>query len=91
MAIANHNRASDGLFEETFTGRVPTPVTIPYPTTTIVDGMEVVETEDHIQFMVNKTFRVKMVAQVQKEKRKAVEVTHSDYDIYADYDSEGTL
>ena len=53
--------------------------------------MEVVETEDHIQFMVNKTFRVKMVAQVQKEKRKVVEVTHSDYDIYADYDSKGTL
>jgi hypothetical protein len=80
-----------GLVEETFTGRVPTPVTIPFTTTTIVDGMEVAETEEHVQFMVNKTFRVKMVAQVQKEKRKVVEVTHSDYDIYADYDSEGTL
>jgi hypothetical protein len=43
------------LVEEVFTGRVPTPVTIPYPTTVTVDGMEVVETEDHIQFMVNKT------------------------------------
>ena len=76
-----------GLVEETFTGRVQTPITIPYSVTTIVDGMSVTETEDHIQFMVNKTFRVKMVAQVQKEKRKVIEVTHSGYDIYPDYDS----
>jgi hypothetical protein len=41
--------------------------------------------------MVNITFRVKMVAQVQKEKKKVVEVTHSGWDIYADYDSEGSL
>jgi hypothetical protein len=53
--------------------------------------MKVVETEDHIQFMVNKTFRVKTAAQLEKEKKKVAEVTHSDYDIYADYDSEGTL
>ena len=75
------------MVEETFTGRVQTPITIPYSVTTIVDGMSVTETEDHIQFMVNKTFRVKMVAQVQKEKRKVIEVTHSGYDIYPDYDS----
>ena len=62
-----------GLVEEVFTGRVPTPVTIPYPTTTIVDGMEVVDSEDHIQFMVNKTFRVKTVSQLEKEKKKVVE------------------
>jgi hypothetical protein len=43
-----------GLVEEVFTGRVPTPITIPFTVTTIVDGMEVAETEDHIQFMVNK-------------------------------------
>ena len=49
------------------------------------------EEQDHIQFMVNITFRVKMVAQVQKEKKKVVEVTHSGWDIYADYDSEGSL
>jgi hypothetical protein len=60
------------LVEETFTGRVQTPITIPYSVTTIVDGMSVTETEDHIQFMVNKTFRVKTVAQVQKEKRKVI-------------------
>jgi hypothetical protein len=82
-----------GLVEEIFTGRVQTPITIPYSITTIVDGMSLTETEDHIQFMVNKTFtfRVKTVAQEQKEKRKVIEVTHSGYDIYADYDSEGTL
>ncbi len=79
------------MVEEVFTGRVPTPVTIPYPTTTIVDGMEVVDSEDHIQFMVNKTFRVKTVSQLEKEKKKVVEVTHNGYDIYADNDSEGTL
>ena len=32
-----------------------------------------------------------MVSQLEKEKKKVVEVTHSDYDIYADYDSKGTL
>jgi hypothetical protein len=80
-----------GLVEETFTGRDQTPITIPYSVTTLVDGMRVTETEDHIQFMVNKTFRVKMVSHLEKENKKVLEVTHSDYDIYADYDSEGTL
>jgi hypothetical protein len=63
-----------GLVEEVFTGRVPSPITIPFTVTTIVDGMEVAETEDHIQFMVNKTFRVKTVShQLEKEKKKVVE------------------
>jgi hypothetical protein len=53
--------------------------------------MEVSEVQHHIQFMVNKTFRVKTVSQLVKEKRKVVEVTHSGYDIYADYDSEDSL
>ena len=53
--------------------------------------MDVEEEQDHIQFMVNKTFRVKTVSQLEKEKKKVVEVLHKDYDIYADYDSEGTL
>ena len=51
------------------------------------NGMNVAEEQEHIQFMVNMTFRVKTEAQVPKEKKKGVEVTHS-YDIYADYDSE---
>jgi hypothetical protein len=80
-----------GLVEETFTGRVQTPIAIPFTTTTIVDGMSITETGDHIQFMVNKTFRVKTVSQLEKEKKKVVEVTHTNYDIFADYDSEGSL
>ena len=65
-----------GLVEETFTGRVQTPITIPFPIVTNDNGMGVAEEQDHIQFMVNTTFRVKMVAQVQKEKKNVVEVTH---------------
>ena len=74
-----------GLVEETFTGRVQTPITIPFPVTTNENGMEVMEVQDHIQFMVNTTFRVKTVAQVQKEKKNVVEVTHSGWDIYSSY------
>jgi hypothetical protein len=40
---------------------------------------------------VNKIFRVKTVLQLEKEKKKGVEVTHNGYDIYAEYDSEGSL
>jgi hypothetical protein len=53
--------------------------------------MEVTVEEDHIQFMLHITFRVKVVSQLEKEKKKVVEVTHTDYDIFADYNSEGTL
>jgi hypothetical protein len=80
-----------GLVEEVFTGRVPTPITIPCTIVTKVNGMDVSEEEEHIQFMVNKIFRVKTVLQLEKEKKKGVEVTHNGYDIYADYDSEGSL
>ncbi len=70
---------------------VPTPITVPCTVMTKVNGMDVSEEEEHIQFMVNKTFRVNTVSQLEKEKKKAVEVTHTGYDIYTDYDSEGTL
>jgi hypothetical protein len=80
-----------GLVEEVFTGRVQTPITIKFTIITKENGMDVSEEQEHIQFMVNKTFRVKTVSQLEKEKKKVVEVTHSGYDIYADYDSEGTL
>jgi hypothetical protein len=80
-----------GLVKETFEGRVQTPITIPITVVTNENGMSVSEEQHHIQFMVNKTFRVKTVLQLVKEKRKVVEVTHSGYDIYADYDSEGSL
>jgi len=79
------------LVEETFKGVVPTPITIPFTIMTKENGMDVKEEQDHIQFMLNKTFRVKTVSQLEKEKKKVVEVLHKDYDIYADYDSEGTL
>jgi hypothetical protein len=80
-----------GLVEEVFTGRVQTPITIKFTIITKENGMDVSEEQEHIQFMVNKTFRVKTVSQLVKEKRKVVEVTHSGYDIYADYDSEDSL
>jgi len=41
--------------------------------------MEVMVEEDHVQFMLNKTFSVKMVGQLEKEKKKVVKVTHKDY------------
>ena len=77
-----------GLVEETFTGRVQTRITIPHTVVTNDIGMQVEEVQHHIQFTVNKTFRVKTVLQLEKEEKKVVEVTHSGYDIYADYDSE---
>jgi hypothetical protein len=77
-----------GLVEETSIGRVQTPITIPFTIVTKENGMDVEEEQEHIQFMVNITFRVKTISQLEKEKRKVVEVTHSVYDIYADYDSE---
>ena len=40
--------------------------------------------------MVNTTFRVKTVEQIEKEKKVAKEVTHG-FDIYGDYDSEGDI
>jgi len=53
--------------------------------------MEVTVDEDHIQFMLHITFRLKTVSQLEKEKKKVVEVTHTNYDIFAGYDSEGSL
>ncbi len=76
-----------GLVEEIFTGRVQTPITIPFADAANESGLTVTDEQEHIQFMVNMNFRVNTEVQVQKEKRKVVEVTHS-YDIYAHYDSE---
>ena len=80
-----------GLVERTFKGVVPTPITVPCTVMTKVNGMDVSEEEEHIQFMLHITFRVKTVSQLEKEKKKVVEVTHTNYDIFADYDSEGSL
>ena len=80
-----------GLVQETSKGIVPTPITIPF--TVVLDecGMKVTDAQDHIQFMLNITFRVKTVGQLEKEKQKVVEVIHKVYDIFADYDSEGSV
>jgi predicted transcriptional regulator len=75
------------LVEETFSVRVQTPVTVPFTIVMNENGMQAEEVQHHIEFMVNTTFRVKTVSQLEKEKKKVVEVTHSGYDIYADYDS----
>ena len=80
-----------GLVQETYKGIVPTPITIPFAVASEESGMKITETQDHIQFMLNITFRVKTVGQLEKEKRKVVEVIHKGYDIYADYDSEGSV
>ena len=80
-----------GLVKETFKGVVPTPFTIPFIIVMNENGLDVEEEQDHIQFMLNKTFRVKTVGQFEKEKKKVVEVLHKDYDIYADCNSEGTF
>ena len=80
-----------GLVKRIYKGVVPTPITVPYPVTTNENGMEVTVEEEHIQFMLHITFRVKTVSQLEKEKKKVVEVTHTNYDIFADYDSEGSL
>ena len=74
-----------------FKGVVPTPITIPFSVVTNESGMKVTDVQAHIQLILNMTFRVKTVGQLEKEKRKVVEVIHKGYDIYADYDSEGSL
>ncbi len=50
--------------------------------------MEVEDVQHHIQFVVNMTFRVKTVEQVEKEK-KAAKVVTQQWDITGEYDSEG--
>ena len=79
-----------GLVEQTYIGRVPTPITVPFPFSVVENGMTIEEERNHIQFMVNTTFRVKTVEQIEKEKKLAKEVTHG-FDIYGDYDSEGDI
>ena len=56
-----------GLVKETFTGRVQTPIKVPFTIVTNDNGMQVKEVQHHIQFMVNTTFRVKTVLQLEKE------------------------
>ncbi len=45
------------LVKETFKGIAPTPITIPFAVVTNESGMKVTDVQDHIQFMLNITFR----------------------------------
>ena len=80
-----------GLVELTYIGKVPAPITIPVTVPTDESGMKVEDTQHHIQFIVNTTFRVKTVEQVEKEKKAATEVTHHGWDICGDYQSKTAL
>jgi hypothetical protein len=77
-----------GLVEQTYIGYVPTPITCPFTAMDDENGMMV--EQNHVQFIVNTTFRVKTVDQLEKEKKAAREVTQS-YDITKDVDSKDDL
>ena len=79
-----------GLVEQTYIGYVPTPNTCPTTVTENEDGMKIEVVVNHIQFVVNTTFRVKTVDQLKKEKKAARYVTQS-YDITNDIDSEDDI
>ena len=76
-----------GLVEQTFSGYAPSPFIVSYPVTVIEEGMTVEEERNHIQFVLNMTFRVKTDFQFAKEK-KAVRATVQSYDILEEIDSE---
>jgi hypothetical protein len=58
-----------GLVEQTYKVYVPTPVTCPYTVTDPNDGMAI--TTDHIQFVMNTTFKVMALNQLEKEEKAA--------------------
>jgi hypothetical protein len=74
-----------GLVEQTYKGYVPIPVTCSYTVTDPDDGMTI--TTDHIQFVMNTTFKVMALHQLEEEKKATREDTHS-WDITRDEDSE---
>ncbi len=74
-----------GLVEQIYKGYVPTPVTCSYTVMDPDDGMTV--TTDHIQFVMNTTFKVMALNQLDEKKKAAREDTHS-WDITHGEDSE---
>ncbi len=64
-----------GLVEQTYIGNVPTGIIIPVNVVREENGLEIEDKELHAQ-VTNTTFRVKMVDQVEKEKKAARKVTH---------------
>jgi hypothetical protein len=76
-----------GLVEQSFAGYAPSPFKVPFTVTEMVEGVEVVGEWNHIQFVLNMTFRVRTDFQFAKEK-KAVHATVQTYDILEEIDSE---
>ena len=76
-----------GLVKQSFAGYAPLPFKVPFTVTETVEGVEVVGEQNHIQFVLNMTFRVRTDFQFVKEK-KAVRVTVQSYDILEEIDSE---
>jgi hypothetical protein len=74
-----------GFVKQTYEGYVPTPVTCSCTVTDPDDCMAI--TTEHIQFVMNTTFKVRALNQLEKEKKAAQEDTHS-WDINRGEDSE---
>ena len=75
-----------GLVEQSFAGYAPSPFKIPFTVTEMVNGVEVMGERNHMQFVLNMTFRVRTDFQFAKEK-KAVKATVQSYDILGEFDS----
>lgn len=76
-----------GLVEQRFAGYAPSPFSVRFTTAEIEEGMTLQDERNHIQFVLNMTFRVKADFQLAKEK-KAVRATVQSYDILEEIDSE---
>ena len=75
------------MVEQSFAGYAPSPFKVPFTVTETVEGVEVMGEWNHIQFVLNMTFRARMHFQFMKEK-KAVRATVQSYDILEEIDSE---
>ena len=75
------------LVEQSFAGYAPSPFKVPFTVTETVNGVEVVGERNHMQFVLNMTFRVRTDFQFAKEK-KAVRATVQSYDILEEINSE---
>ena len=76
-----------GLVEQSFAGYAPSPFKVPFTVTETVNGVEVVGERNHMQFVLNMTFRVRTDFQFAKEK-KAVRATVQSNDNLEEIDSE---
>jgi hypothetical protein len=86
LQIVQHPCQCTGLVKQIYIENVPTNIIIPTTVITNESGMKADEEQEHIQFITNTTFRVKMMEQVQKEKKAVQQVTK--WDIRGDFYSE---